>query len=331
MHGISRAAVVVAVLAVALTLVAAPGASRPAHAEETTSVADPAMPRTTGCYGRTTRNDCTERIEFSADGRMRTAYVYRPPAAATRSVPMVVVVHGLRQSPRIIDEMAGWTRLARREGFAVTFPLGYWTEQETYGYQASWNAGTCCGPASDNWMAVDDMATMEALVVAAKAEYPGNGKVYYVGFSNGAMLGYRLQCEDRGPFRAFVAVHGAVATSACRPDQPRPFLAVHALRDAVVPYAGCTSRQAGSSCDTRLHADLVSGRTTVVGLRAESGCTGVWARRYAPHTTIATPVGCREPGIVHMTVDNAGHDWITDRSRYGINETEVAWQFLRTK
>jgi polyhydroxybutyrate depolymerase len=324
-------AVVVAVLAVALSLVAVPGWSSEARAEETAAAADVFMPRTTGCYGRATRNDCTERIELSADGRMRAAYVYRPPAAATRTVPMVVVVHGLRQSPRIIDDMAGWTRLARREGFAVTFPLGYWTEPETYGYQASWNAGTCCGPASERWDAVDDTALMEALVEAAATVYPGNGKVYYAGFSNGAMLGYRLQCEDAGAFRAIVAVHGAVTTPTCRPEEPRPFLAIHALRDTIVPYGGCTLRQAGTSCRTRLHADLVPGRTTVAELRAAAGCTGVWARRYAPHTTIATATGCREPGIVHMTIDNAGHDWVTDARRYGIDETEVAWQFLRTK
>ena len=32
--------------------------------------------------------------------------------------------------------MSGWTKLARREGFAVTFPLGYWSQAEKYGYQA---------------------------------------------------------------------------------------------------------------------------------------------------------------------------------------------------
>ena len=176
-----RSAVVLAVLAVAMSLVAVPGAGAVARAEEQSIAADTLAPRTTDCYGRPTRNDCTERIEFPVDGRARVAYVYRPPAAASRPVPMVVVVHGLRQSPRIIDDMAGWTRLARREGFAVTFPLGYWTLPEKYGYQASWNAGTCCGPASERWDDVDDTQTMDAVVVAASAAYRGNGKVYYVG------------------------------------------------------------------------------------------------------------------------------------------------------
>ena len=119
--------------------------------------------------------------------------------------------------------------------------------------------------------------------------------------------------------------------TACRPARPRPFLAIHSLGDAVVPYAGCTSSQVTTSCHTRLNADLVSGRSTIIGLRAASGCTGVWSRRYAAHTTIATPTGCRTTGVVHMLIDNAGHSWVSDATRYGINETEVAWQFLRTK
>lgn len=292
---------------------------------------DTLAPRTATC-STTVLVNCTRRIEFPVGATTRTAYVYLPPQAAVRAVPMVVVVHGLRQSPRIIDDMSGWTTLARRGGIALTFPLGYWTQPEKYGFQTSWNAGSCCGPASERWDDVDDLATMDAVVPAAQAVYPSNGRVYYAGFSNGAMLGYRLQCEDRGPFRAFVAVDGEVAVPSCRPSAPRPFLAIHALKDAIVPYAGCTSRQAGTSCRrTRLNADLTPARATIQGLRAASGCTGVRTRRYAPHMTIATPIGCTKVGPVHMTQDNAGHLWLTDKRRYGVNETELAWQFLRTK
>lgn len=313
---------------VALSLLTSSGGRTPARAGE--QVADPLAPRTAVC-STTVVVDCTRRIEFPVGATTRTAYVYLPPQVAVRPVPMVVVVHGLRQSPRVIDDMTGWTTLARRGGIALTFPLGYWTQPEKYGYQASWNAGSCCGPASERWDDVDDLATMDAVVPAAQAVYPSNGRVYYAGFSNGAMLGYRLQCEDRGPFRAFVAVDGEVTMPTCRPSAPRPFLAVHALRDPIVPYAGCTSRQLQTSCHKLLNADLTPARTTIYGLRAASGCTRVWTRRYAPHMTIATPIGCSKVGPVHMTQDNGGHLWLTDTRRYGLNETELAWRFLRDK
>lgn len=291
---------------------------------------DERAPRTAVCSA-TVRFDCTRRVDFRVGALTRRVYVYRPATAASRAIPMVVVAHGLRQSPRIIDDMSGWTKLARREGFAVAFPLGYWSRPERYGYQAGWNAGTCCGPASERRDDVDDMLTMEATVDAARTAYPSDGRVYFAGFSNGAMLGYRLQCEDRGPFRAFAAVHGTVTMSSCAPKAPRPFLAVHALRDSVVPYAGCTARQAGTSCQRVLTADLRPVRTVLQTLRAASGCTATTATRYAAHTMIATSSGCTAPGPVHMTIDNAGHEWVTDAARYGIDETVVAWEFLRTK
>jgi len=316
---------------VLMTITGAVVSGGPANGARAAGTAvDERAPRTAVCSA-TVRVDCTRRVDFTVGARTRRAYVYIPPAARSRPVPMVVVVHGLRQSPRILDDRSGWTRLARREGFAVTFPLGYWSHPEKYGYQASWNAGTCCGPASQRRDDVDDLRTMDVTVKVAKTMYRGNGRVYYAGFSNGAMLGYRLQCADRGPFRAIVAVHGTVTTTTgCRPKAPRPFLAVHALKDTVVPYAGCTIRQAGTSCQQNLKADLQPGRTVLYALRAASGCRSTSARRYAAHTSIATSSGCRRPGPVHMTIDNAGHTWVTDKARYGINETEVAWQFLRT-
>ncbi|MCW2635987.1 MAG: hypothetical protein JWQ99_2354 [Blastococcus sp.] len=329
-HRLRRGAIVLA--AALLVVLAGTEMSGPAvrGARAAAAALDERAPRTAVCSAAVPV-DCTRRVDFPVGTLTRTAYVYRPPAAATRSVPMVVVAHGLRQSPRVIDDMAGWTTLARREGFAVTFPLGYWTQPEKYGYQASWNAGTCCGPASERWDDVDDLPTMDVTVAVAKTLYPSDGRIYFAGFSNGAMLGFRLQCEDRGPFRALVAVHGTVTTPSCAPRAARPFLVIHALQDAVVPYSGCTSSQAGTSCRRVLNADLMPGRSALSALRAASGCTSTSARRFAAHTMIVTSSGCVRPGPVHMTIDNAGHDWVTDPVRYGVDETRVAWEFLRTK
>jgi polyhydroxybutyrate depolymerase len=273
--------------------------------------------------------DCTLRLDFPVGPLNRTAYVYIPPAAARGAVSMVVAVHGLRMTPRSMDDVTGLTRTARREGFAVTYPQGYGERPEPPGYQAGWNGGTCCGPAA--WDGVDDVAMMDATVAAAKTAYPSNGRVYFLGFSNGAMLGYRLHCEGGGPFRAFVAVHGTLTVPSCTPTATRPFLAVHALRDTVVPYAGCTVQQSTSSCARILQTDLASGRATLYALRRASGCTGASARRYAPHVIVSESTGCRRPGPTHMTIDNAGHDWVRDKLRYGVDETAQAWGFLKRR
>ena len=319
------AAAVAAVLALLLTPAAGPHVTAVVLAADDAPGIDERAPQTLVCTDEVTV-DCTRRLDYRAGRLPRTAYLYLPPAAATRRVPMVVVVHGYRMTPRSMDDATGWTALARREGFAVTFPLGYGAERP--GNYSSWNAGHCCGPASRD--RVDDVAMMDTTVRVARAAYPSDGRVFYVGFSNGAMLAYRLQCTDRGPFRAFVAVNGTLAVSGCTPRGPRPFLAVHAHRDSIVPYAGCTLRQAASSCARILHADLPAGPAAVSALRRASGCTGAVARRYAPHVLRAVSTGCRRPGPVHMTIDDAGHSWVTDETRYGIDETEEAWRFLRT-
>jgi polyhydroxybutyrate depolymerase len=318
------AAAVVALTATLLATTSSPNWGAVVRADSA-MVVDPRAPQTAVCaeYGAV---DCTRRLDYRVGRTARTAYLYLPPAAATRRVPMVIVVHGYRMTPRSMDDATGWTALARREGFAVTFPLGYGAERP--GNYSSWNAGHCCGPASRD--RVDDVAMMDTTVRVARAAYPSDGRVFYAGFSNGAMLAYRLQCTDRGPFRAFVAVNGTLAVSGCTPRGPRPFLAVHAHRDSIVPYAGCTLRQAASSCARILHADLPAGPAAVSALRRASGCTGAVTRRYAPHVLRAVSTGCRRPGPVHMTIDNAGHSWVTDETRYGIDETEEAWRFLRT-
>jgi polyhydroxybutyrate depolymerase len=242
-------------------------------------------------------------------------------------VPLVVAVHGYRQSPRTFDDQIGLTAFARGSGFAVAFPQGYGEQSGSLGYLASWDAGTCCGPAARD--RVDDMAMMTATVAAAKTVVRTDGRVYYLGNSNGAMLGYRLWCEGGGPFRALVAVHGTLTVPTCTPRTTRPFLAMHALRDATVPYAGCSMSQPTSSCATYLHTDLLPGSAAVSILRRAAGCTGSITHRHAPHVLISVATRCKGSGVTQVTIDNAGHPPVRDRRVYGIDEIAQAWAFLR--
>jgi polyhydroxybutyrate depolymerase len=321
-----RAAVLVA--ASLLTLVVVPGVARPALADQRMSVTpvDVLAPHTAACSA-VRRTDCTTVRNFVAGGLIRRAYVYLPPAAGRGPVPLVVAVHGYRQSPRTFDDQVGLTAFARGSGFAIAFPQGYGEQSGSLGYLASWDAGTCCGPAARD--RVDDMAMMNATVAAAKTVVRSDGRVYYLGNSNGAMLGYRLWCEGGGPFRAFVAVHGTLTVRSCTPRTTRPFLAMHALRDATVPYAGCTQRQLTSSCATYLHSDLLPGSTAVSILRRAAGCTGSITRRYAPHVLISVATRCKGSGATQLTIDDAGHPPVRDPRIYGIDEIAQAWAFLR--
>jgi poly(3-hydroxybutyrate) depolymerase len=297
------------------------------RAQATPDVVDSWAPRVRPCADDSDV-DCLKRIDYPVGELTRSAHVYLPPHAAVEAVPMVVVVHGLNQSPRSLENLSGWTTVARREGFAVTFPQGYPQVQSDSLYVSSWNAGWCCGAASQKVDDIDDVATMEATVQTAQTVYPSNGKVYYAGFSNGAMLGFWMQCIDQGPFAAFVAVHGTSSFSTCQPRSSRPFLAMNALLDTTVPYAGCRTVWRTSSCALALNSDLNSVRGTLIAMRRAAGCTGVQTRRYAAHVVRTDSTGCAQPGPTQLTINNARHTWVTDETRYGIDETEEAWRFL---
>jgi poly(3-hydroxybutyrate) depolymerase len=320
-----RLAAVLVVWGVLLVAVGGPGGSQLAHA----STVDPNAPRTAVCSA-TLHVDCTTRLYFPVGTLVRRAYVYLPPAAANGPISMVVAVHGLRMTPRSLDDTIGLTALARREGFAVALPQGYGEADGRNGYQASWNAGTCCGPAARDH--VDDASMMRATVTAAETLYQSSGRVYYLGFSNGAMLGYRLWCDGSSPFRAFVAVHGTLEEPSCAPATTRPFLAIHGLRDTVVPYAGCTTAQRTTSCARILFTNVTAGATAMRELRTAAGCRGAVAHPYAPRgVTLSDSTACASPGPTHMTIPLATHNWVRDKLRYGVDETAQAWGFLKRR
>ena len=61
-------------------------------------------------------------------------------------------------------------------------------------YKESWNAIGCCGAAAK--ANVNDVAFLEALVPKVD---PGRTRpIYFVGYSNGGRMAYRLDCTDPG-------------------------------------------------------------------------------------------------------------------------------------
>lgn len=230
--------------------------------------------------------------------------------------PLVVVVHGWTTSPRTFEAVAQWSRLGVQRHFVTAYPAGT---------GSSWDAGGCCGVAARRH--VDDVDLFDALVASVRRRGPVT-TAYYAGFSNGAMLGFRLECGDRGPFRAFVGVAGTGALPACRPRHERPLLSINGLADGLVPYRGCTTAQPGTGCAERLHVDLAPVPTVLRALRTAAGCRGTVRSRAAPHVVLERPTGCRSPSVTEATVDDLDHAWPRDATRYGWDATAAAWAFL---
>jgi polyhydroxybutyrate depolymerase len=154
---------------------------------------------------------------------------------------VVFCIHGLAQNPVMFCVTgAAMDKKSDAEGFILVMPNGY---------QASWNAGTCCGAASNEKL--DDVALFRAIF----AEVDGHlnvdhRRVYATGLSNGGYMSYRLACEASDLFAAVAPAAGAVgintigggtnATSdftTCAPKEAVSVLDTHGTADPLIPYS----------------------------------------------------------------------------------------------
>ncbi|MCL4215683.1 MAG: prolyl oligopeptidase family serine peptidase [Candidatus Hydrogenedentes bacterium] len=164
----------------------------------------------------------------------RSYFVHIPPNLdpAVPS-PLVLVLHGGASNARNGMKISGFEAKADAEKFIAVFPSG------TGGLKLlrTWNAGTCCGPASDN--NVDDVGFIRMLIEHLKAQMNIDPqRIYVAGFSNGGMMVYRLLCEMPEAFAAAAVLSGVIHVEECIPSEPVPLVVFHGTADELVPYAG---------------------------------------------------------------------------------------------
>ena len=164
--------------------------------------------------------DTTRSLNYGGTER---EYVLHIPEGydSGRPTPMVLAFHGIGLNAAEMDRISGFSRQADASGFVVVFPNGT-------GTQKSWNGGHCCGEAAKN--NVDDVGFVRALIQEVSSLISIDSKrVYATGFSNGAILAYRLACElsdkiaayrprgrDAGPGRS-------AGVSSCKKRRSHPF------------------------------------------------------------------------------------------------------------
>jgi poly(3-hydroxybutyrate) depolymerase len=171
------------------------------------------------------------------DGRF---YVAHHPG---RSVTAAVVVlhslgHDWREGPA-----RGWSALADREGFLAVYPDGGGSPDG----RGSWNAGLCCGAATDPIRSPlgeprkvdtgrDDVGFLAAVFADVRARYRPRA-TYLVGWSNGGMMAERLVAA-RPQLAGRMAVWGSA------PEMPVPGFWTgrawlgHGAGDTTVPWTG---------------------------------------------------------------------------------------------
>ena len=292
--------------------------ARAREAERTAPVGDIASPG-------------THRFSLRHDGIER-AYLVHVPRSYDHSRPLPVVVSfhggGATMELQADDRYHGLVAKSESAGFLAVFPNGY--SRLPGGKLATWNAGSCCGPAVER--GIDDVGFVRAMMRELQSRYNVDpNRIFANGFSNGAMFAYRLACEMADTFRAIAAVSGTEGVSRCQPSRPVSVLHMHSRDDDHVLFDG------GAGSGSRTKVPYVSVPETV----------SRWVRRDAcqstPRRVVEKPgaycdsySGCAGGARVMLCVtERGGHAWpggvkITtgEPGPTALSATDLSWDFF---
>jgi polyhydroxybutyrate depolymerase len=250
--------------------------------------------------------------------------------------PLVFCIHGLGQDALMFcvtgSEM---NKKSDDAGFIMVMPNGF---------ENSWNAGTCCGSASDQQL--DDVALFRAIFAeVGKHVNVDLDRVFATGLSNGGYMSYRLACDAADIITAIAPGAGATGINdigggtnaasdftSCKPSRPVSVLDIHGTDDPLVPY----ELQAKS---LELWAD-------------NDGCSKTTQPAAAPKsagdTTCVAYQGCASGiELVGCTIQAGGHCWfgspdcgtaggdiglaIVGNNSDTMVNTDAAWSFFEHK
>ncbi len=278
-----------------------------------------------------------EQHTVMSGGIPRTFYLFVPPEAGNRPLPLVVVFHGGHSSPEKIAATTQMHELARRERFLVAYPAAIKRDRV-------WNDGR-----STTESEVDDVAFVDAMLAHVRTRYPmDTARIFATGASNGGMFTLRLACERAAVFRAFAPVVANLPVDMlgrCRPGRGVPILLIQGTEDRLMPWAG--GEVSGSALLGRGKGQVISSPETVRFFARNNGCGPTPRTERLPDTVpddgtrveVDRFEGCRNgAGVIAYRVIGGGHTWpgspvgptlrksgTTSRE---ISATEQIWQFF---
>ena len=276
-------------------------------------------------------------------GVERHYYLHNAGAAAAAPAPLVVSLHGFRPKEKALAGRANpseiaWDsldRVASREGFSVAYPhawLGQWALFEGLP-----------NIALDDGRTVDDVGFIVRMIARLVDEGLADPeRVYLSGFSDGAIMSYKLLCTAEAPFAAAAPAGGTMYQphrDSCAATVPTPLMVIAGTSDRILPYDGWlfpTGRE-------------LSIPETMEHFRLLHGCTGQTAKLLddrdsndAGRVLEVVWTGCEvENAVKLLRVEGGGHNWPSfeplpeawrgwsGTHNRDIESAEEIWAFLR--
>jgi polyhydroxybutyrate depolymerase len=170
-------------------------------------------------------------------GGVTRTYLLRAGGEAKPDRPLLLVLHGLGGTAAALERRTRGTfdKLGDEFGAVIVYPqaLGYPQASDRARWGA-WSVGQRGTPPPP-----DDLGFLSALIDALAGELAIDRKrVYAAGFSNGAMMVYRLACERPDLVAAVAPVSGGMMPDvgpACGQGAPVSILGIHGTADPIVP------------------------------------------------------------------------------------------------
>lgn len=289
-----------------------PDTQDPENVPPGSAAAPNAMPEGTirpGDYNRTIRS-----------GGMARTYILHVPSGydGSRPLPLVFVLHGLGGDAAGMVPMTGWSDQADQATFFVAYIDGT-------GARRGFNDGLM----PDLGLTANDVGFVRDLSGHLQQQLRVDDKrIYATGFSNGAMMSYRLGSELSDVLAGIGAVAGTIGMRAgdgsmlqiSEPGGPMPVVIIHGRLDPNVPYGG--GRGIGRYAFSV--ADAVTFWTKA------NGCTGNPLEASNTGNVLVTNYRTCLAGseVLLYTIVNSAHEWPTAQGHTRFSATDAIWSFF---
>lgn len=226
---------------------------------------------------------------------------------------LILALHGYHHEVSSFSAYSGLDKLAEKNGVIVAYPVA--TKIKT-GYYC-WNAGNIY----EEWTSgADDVLFIDILIEKLIGQFNiDTQQIFVVGYSNGAMMAYRLAAQLSGKIAAVACISGTAMDTTVVPNCPVSVMHIHGDADMAVPHTG--AKQYGlqippvddairnwigwNKCPTV--PTILTYNTTLTALKWSGNAE---VRLYLLH--------------------GLGHDW-PSKERGGWAATDVIWEFLQNQ
>jgi len=281
------------------------------------------------------------KTEFVGLFGQRRVYRYYLPThyESDKSYPLVIALHGGISRGRNIRLRSGLDQIAEREGFIAVYPEG----NGIGALLRHWNAGLCCAKAMK--ADVDDVGFVLHLIDELGASLSiDEARIYVFGFSNGAMLAYRIAAEKPQRIAAIAAISGTFGRVNDSgefdwhipiPKLPVPTMIVHGSKDPRLPFDGIQDRKGKNN-----ELNMIPVREGARYWARSNGCAASGMRTSSGFENVELTIwsDCNSNSEVRLyRLDGWKHSWAgaspntgSDYNQVGRFETaEVIWNFFK--